>query len=247
MNLTKYTAVVEAAEALATNRARDTWRLADAIRDAVRNDNSAEFQDLAERLEKDGLTKPSGESYDLWSLRRLWRVAILWPQDKRHAEASYRTHQEAGGPNDANGRMLTALCAAARGENATRPSHVDPINWSATCDRIRARQRGFKVTANDLRLVIGRLTNLPNRHGMAVASYDDRFDRATAAVLATQDLDDRIERDFASLSALTLLLQAERYAKEGATHLTSASAVNDEIRTCLDSIQQILDSVKALA
>ncbi len=157
------------------NASRDTWTLADAIladvpemTQGARNLASAEARlapqltALAAALADAEITTPTGDHYTSDGLRQLRQTAIDWPEAERQGEAAYRTHREAGAAPQPRGAFL-ALCAFARGEDDTCPPGVDAVAWADAIKRVADRTRGFPVTSNDVRVALGRLTNVPGR------------------------------------------------------------------------------------
>lgn len=182
MPQTPYERVRLAAERLLRDDAHDRWALADAVLEAVPNGAQGRRTDLdplgrvevvehqlaqlVDQLTADGVQTTLGEPYTVDALEGLRETASVWPEDKRHDQCAYRTHQEAGSPNTDKGKTLAALCAIARGERPRRPTGIDADAWGTAVERVQAkldrpRVPRFPVSANDLRTALGRRQNVP--------------------------------------------------------------------------------------
>ena len=206
--MTTYDNVVRAAQRLLTDDTKDTWSLADAVLAHVPNQGTGgrpgtsplagggfrptdeQLTDTIAQMKSDGVTTPNGDAYTSSSLKHLRDAAMSWPEDERHPEAAYRTHQEAGSPRTDGGKALAALCAVARGEKVTRPRGLDLKAWDEACDRVRDRKRGFLVAANDVRTALKRKTNVPGRRR---AKKDILQDVENAITSGDLDFDELLE------------------------------------------------------
>lgn len=155
--------MLAAAEELVRNETEGTKRFAEAVLRATPKPSMVAV--LAVDMETAGAVTPRGEPYSRDALLDARVLAMNWI-GKWHPEAAARTHLEAGRPDSANGLVLDALCAVARGEHRERPDACTPENWAAAClDARRAAEKGrrWPVSANMLRTALGRKPNLPTR------------------------------------------------------------------------------------
>jgi len=204
MNQRTYAVVEEAARSLDRSDSRGTWTLAYAILAHIPADYSTaaggaaphsdpprggsvpkQLAALAAAMDKAGVTAPNGAPYSPSSLKNLREMAMGWTKSERHDEAAYRTHQEAGGREALGRKVLTALCAIARGEQVRRPLDVEAEAWGEAVKRVRARKRGsgYAVNANDVRIALERRPNLPGR-SMTVEDISGANPQDIAAAVA---------------------------------------------------------------
>ena len=175
---------VEAAEALMTGTSRGSWSLADALvadvpdrghggdRSQVLSGEhlpdplitvNGQLGNIAMALEESGITTPNGDAYSVDRLRILRATAIAWPENERHPEAAFRTHQEIG--SDQRRAVLDALCRYANGETVENPdpSWIEDAAFDEACQMVetaRARKRGYPVPANAVRVAMQRKPNV---------------------------------------------------------------------------------------
>lgn len=172
---------IAAAEMLLQSNTKDLWTLADAVladvpaegRGGDRSKGPARGLWVGERLEEiatdlteRGVTKLDGDPYSASTLDHARDTAINWSPEQRLSEAAYRTHQEAGSAKSEGGKVLRALCHIARGLKVHRPAGVDVAAWEKAVEQVmrkRGLSRRYLVAANDLRLAMGHLPNVPGR------------------------------------------------------------------------------------
>lgn len=180
-----YHVIVAAAQQRAIGESRGAWRLADALLEHLPNntrDTTMHLSVLAGRLEADGVETPAGAPYNTEALARLRDMSIRWPERDRRSQAAFRTHQEAGPRNSIASAALAALCDYAATGRPIRPSGIRVDDWSSAMDLVdKRRESRYPVTANALRLAIGRRTNIP-------AAGSDR-QKAEAAIQALEPED----------------------------------------------------------
>lgn len=195
---------VGAAEALLASSTKNMWELADAVLGDVpaeshggdRKSNhprggfdiESQLHDIAERLGDLGVTAPNGEPYTTITLTHYRETAMAWPADERHAEAAYRTHQEAGGRESPGRVALAGLCAVARGDTVRCPVDFDKTSWASACARIRDRLNGrrlrYAVTANDVRVALARRPNVPPARRFGIMDLLSHLDDARRYLIA---------------------------------------------------------------
>lgn len=164
--------VRDAADAIVRDDALRTIVFAEAVLDAT--PEIAMLPELAVKMEALGVTTPRGEPYPVEALRSNRAIAVEW-RGQWLAEAAFRTHQEAIGPNTDAGKILKALCAVARGENVPRPPAAELEAWKNACTSVRiamGKNRRFMVSANALRTAMGRKPNVPGRFGPEMEAPD---------------------------------------------------------------------------
>jgi hypothetical protein len=173
-------AVLDAAAAREAGDSVGAWKLADALASSIPRetggrpgtssdgtgsipDRLAEYEQL---LRNEGIVTPAGGPYTVFSLRDLRDVAIRWSSAKRYPQAAFRTHQEAGSPGSEADVALKALCKYAAGGVKRKPSDLDSAAWVEAIevvDRLLKRKAKYPVSANALRLAVGRKKNTPER------------------------------------------------------------------------------------
>jgi hypothetical protein len=174
---------VAAAESLMVGASKGAWILADALvvdipervqgrggnlvsGDQISNPLMTvrdELTNVAIALEENGILTPNGDPYSVDRLQVLRATAIAWPEDERHVEAAFRTHQEVGSPQ--RRIVLEALCRYANGEKIPNPdpSWVDDDAFDNACQMVEAqvaRGRGYQVSANAVRTAMQRKPNV---------------------------------------------------------------------------------------
>lgn len=168
---------IAAAESLMVGASKGAWILADALvidipdmgHGGDRKGSSTllsvvdQLTNVAIALEENGILTPNGDPYSVDRLKDLRATAIAWPEHERHAEAAFRTHQEVGSPQ--RRIVLEALCKYANGEKVTNPdpSWVDDDAFDNACQMVEAqiaRGRGYRVSANAVRVAMQRKPNV---------------------------------------------------------------------------------------
>jgi hypothetical protein len=168
---------VAAAESLMVGASKGAWILADALvidipdmgqggdrtgaSSLLRLDDR--LTNIAIALEESGILTPNGDSYSVDRLKTLRATAIAWPEQERHPEAAFRTHQEVGSPQ--RRIVLEALCRYANGEKVPNPdsSWIDDDAFDNACQMVEsqlARGRGYQVSANAVRVAMQRKPNV---------------------------------------------------------------------------------------
>jgi hypothetical protein len=128
----------------------------------------------ADKLAEENIQTPAGGPYSVSTLDDLRDVAMAWPADKRYPQAAFRTHMEVGAPFvDAPSPFavkanaaLKALCTYAAGGAKRKPTELDSGDWAAAIavvDTLVKRKAKYTVSANALRLAVGRKRNTPDR------------------------------------------------------------------------------------
>jgi hypothetical protein len=182
--------------ALLTDDTKDRWKLARSVLTEVPEQQPGQRNDLppvrgvgsggvsipkqltslAEWLAEQGVEMPDGSPYTKSSLNTLRDMAMTWRPDEVHAEAAYRTHQEAGGRDSLGRKVLSALCAIARGERVRRPEGVTAEPWDAAKARVVARTHGYKVAADDVRTALERRLNNPRQNSLTVGDVAEALE-----------------------------------------------------------------------
>ena len=225
-----YEQVAIAAETLITNKTRDKWALADAIHDTVSTGNRNKLDQLSKLLIADGFT------YGPYEVFQMWQTAHDWPVSKRRSEAAYSTHQGCD-PKGDDGATLLVLCAVVRGEQVDRPKHIAALNWGLLCDRIKARKRLVRVTADDMRFArLVESDQLTARMGRSGRLMFPEY-----GPIVTRELDDEVLAAIGNQSALTAWLSAERFVNAAVT--TIKDDVPNEVREVIERVQAAINEV----
>ena len=227
--------VRDAADAIVRDDAIRTINFAEAVHDATPQPEM--LAELAVKLEALGCTTPRGDAYTVDALRANRAVAAEW-RGQWLPQAAFRTHQEAVGPNTDAGKILAALCAVARGENPPKPKSAELNAWKDACTAVRIatdRGRRFMVSANTLRLAMGRKPNVPGRFG-GNEVLDDPVAAAAQAIKANPTVAGRLMKDPAIRSAFSSAYSAhvrsetdriDQQDRRTAPGLTEASEFNE--------------------
>lgn len=217
---------VRAAEALLSAASGGAWALADAVAEDTKDrQTDTEVEDIleliVEALGERGVVTPNGEPYLMPALVTMRRTSLAWPADERHQVAAYRTHQEAGARGSVGRAALKALAAVAAGEVVECPADVDPEAWAGARARVEKRLAGrrprYLVAANDLRVAIQRVVNVPPRQAEMKAGVVHLLDEVRVASTALRGFARRFvdadpsteEREAIGSSLRSLISRAE--------------------------------------
>jgi hypothetical protein len=187
-------AVLDAAASREAGDSAGAWKLADALLAKIPAGTpgrkggdvapvSDGLQQYATKLNEENICTPAGGPYSASTLDDLRDVAMAWPTDKRHPQAAFRTHQEAVRPDSDNGKVLRTLCRYAAGEIKST-STIDSKSWAEATeivDRLIKRRAKYTVSANALRLAVGRKKNTPVRDDVVAPAP---FEPVTATSVA---------------------------------------------------------------
>ena len=210
-----YDSVRRAAEVRMGGDSQGAWTLADALLaevpqratgQAATAGNGSDvttvslLEDIADRLDADGIETPQGNPYSLVTLRELRLAAMAWPPAERHTMAAFRTHQEVG-KDPRNRAVLAALCQAVASQSWDEvPDEVDPEAWSRAILSVRRKANAgnrYPVSVNDWRTALKKRTNLP------VSTRDGDMRDAITAVAEVRRLATYAVRIMASSPAPT--------------------------------------------
>lgn len=268
MTTTTYDRIVQAAERLLSDDTKDTWGLADAVLAHVPEKPEGrpvgyspehggvtvkqQLSLLVADMKLDGVITTKGEPYTAAALRHLRDAAVAWAKDERHVEASFSTHKEAAERKDGT-KVLSALCAIARGESVARPRGFDLNAWNEAVQRIRTRKSGFQVAVDDIRIVFQKRQARYSPAKRKAMTLDEAIALIDSGDYTVEEVLDKLSKK----TRATLLALLEKEARDerirddvaaGEEDMTDEELIDsdEELSRLSDSVSALTDSTKAL-